>query len=306
MTTARIAAVWLGVLSAALPAGVPAAQPNASTPGTAAIEGPGGEPAGEWRQKVHRPAAAAPSATLFESRSWAPPPPPPPPRASAPKSEPVPPAFPYFYMGRVQAPGKPLTVYLTRDERVFSAGVGEVIDGTYRVVDIGSDRLDVVYLPLGKKQQIALSTIVQPEQPQPTQPHPDATLPPPVTAARLVTPGAPPSPLDNPAVRYPPGAAPDGQQVAPGTAQARAPAAPPPVEQPNAHLYGPPGYSSAPIAISSPIIAGTPASPPPNAPAQGSAAPPRDAPQSGAPGGNMAPPPATGATSPNSPTSPGR
>jgi hypothetical protein len=77
--------------------------------------------------------------------------PPEPPRA---------PPFPYQFLGRLETEGKPKTVYLTKDSQVYSATPGEVIEGVYRVIDVTAESIEVMYLPLNMKQQIAFSSIV--------------------------------------------------------------------------------------------------------------------------------------------------
>jgi hypothetical protein len=66
----------------------------------------------------------------------------------------------------MQSDGKPDTVYLTKESNVYAVTVGDLIEGTYRVLDVSGDRLEVTYLPLGAKQQIPFLSIVAAAQPQ--------------------------------------------------------------------------------------------------------------------------------------------
>lgn len=258
MKAPRLVPLCLGLLCPVLISGAHAGEENASTRGATtpnAIQA--SKPTGDWRQRVGRSAAApAPSAgMLFESKSWTPAQPS---QAVIPKTEPPLPEFPYHYMGRLQSEGKSDTVYLTKGNHVYSVTVGEVIGGMYRVVEIASDRLDVIYLPLAKKQQIALSTIVQPAQPRPTHARANPSIPPPLSAARVVNPSAQP-PVVN-AERNAQSAVTDArmagartgvdaQQIPFAGALASQSAAP-------AATVRPPGYGSGPIVVPPPSISG--------------------------------------------------
>jgi hypothetical protein len=114
----------------------------------------------EWRDKLRRPAASGPGSALFETKSWVPEPPPPRPVARAPAPPPAPPPFPYQFLGRLEMEGKPRTVYLTKDDQVYSVAPGEVIEGTYQVLDVTTESMEVTYLPLKMKQQIVFANIV--------------------------------------------------------------------------------------------------------------------------------------------------
>ena len=188
-------------------------------------------PTGDWREKAQRPAVAPSAGMLFESKSWAP-------ASAPPKGEPQLPLFPYHYMGRVQLPGRPDTVYLTKGDRVYSAVVGDLIEGTYRVVEITSDRLEVIYLPLARKQQITLSAIVPPAQPQATAPQVSSPAAPSASPAGVLSSTVQPSRVD-------------AERNAQGAITAPA--------------SRPPGYGPSPIVIS-PFNTGTQSSAPTSAP----------------------------------------
>lgn len=114
----------------------------------------------EWRDRLRRPAASGSGNALFETKSWVPEPPPPRPVARAPAPPPAPPPFPYQFLGRLEMDGKPRTVYLTKDDQVYSVAPGEVIEGTYQVLDVTTESMEVTYLPLNKKQQIVFANIL--------------------------------------------------------------------------------------------------------------------------------------------------
>ena len=113
----------------------------------------------DWRERLRRSSAATPGSALFESKNWLPEPPPQRPVARVPEAPRVPP-FPYQFLGRLEADGQPRTVYLTKNSEVYSATPGEVIEGTYRVIDVTAESMEVLYLPLNMKQQIAFANIV--------------------------------------------------------------------------------------------------------------------------------------------------
>jgi hypothetical protein len=130
-----------------------------SAPANAAASGDGAQR--EWRERLRRPPAGSPGNSLFETKSWLPEPPPQRPVVRAPEPPRAPP-FPYQFLGRLETEGKPRTVYLTKGNEVYAAMPGEVIEGTYRVVDVTAESMEVTYLPLNMKQQIAFSSIVPP------------------------------------------------------------------------------------------------------------------------------------------------
>lgn len=287
MRAPRLALLCLSFLSPVLISGVHAAEENASTRG-ATTPNPvqANRPAGDWRKRVERSAAAPSAAMLFESKSWTPAQPS---QTVIPKTEPPLPEFPYHYMGRMQSEGRADTVYLTKGNHVYSVVVGEVIEGMYRVVEIASDRLEVIYLPLAKKQQIALSTIVRPAQPRATHTQVNPSTSPPVSAARVVNPTIQPSVVN--AERNAQRAVidarmagartgVDAQQVPSAGARALQSAV-------SASAVRPPGYGSGPIVVPPPVISGASASTATTAPMPTSAPTIRDMPVSPPSGGAM-------------------
>jgi hypothetical protein len=169
----------------------------------------------------------------------------------------------------------------------------------------------VIYLPLAKRQQIALSTIVQPARPRPTHTQVNPSIPPPVSAARVVNPSVQP-PVVN-AQRNAQSAftdarmagartGVDAQQIPSAGAPALQSAAP-------ASAVRSPGYGSGPIVVAPPAISGGSGSTTTNAPTPTPAPTPeptppptvRDVPVSPPSGGAMVILPPTTTTMPISP-----
>lgn len=101
-------------------------------------EAPAGDPfrALSWR-----------SVAEAEARKNAPPPPkPPPPQA---------PPLPFSYMGKLVEDGR-IVVFLTQGDRNHIVRQGDTIDGVYRVDAVTESSLSLTYLPLKKKQELAL------------------------------------------------------------------------------------------------------------------------------------------------------
>jgi Cohesin domain len=89
----------------------------------------------------------------------APPPPPRPKAATEPPPPPpeVAPPVPYRFAGKVLR-GSQEEVLVSKGEFVFPVKVGDTLDGVYKVESIGNDRIEVVYLPLGSKDRITVSS----------------------------------------------------------------------------------------------------------------------------------------------------
>ena len=69
---------------------------------------------------------------------------------------PVAPEFSYTYFGRVQErDGMPM-VFLLKNDRIYEAAPGVVLDGSYRVDSIERGQMIVTYLPLNKQHTIAI------------------------------------------------------------------------------------------------------------------------------------------------------
>jgi hypothetical protein len=104
-------------------------------------------PAGEGATPKHGPA-------LFAMHSWhvipvVPVPPPPPPPA------PTAPPFPYAFLGSYAPDGAPAVYFLSRQDRVIDAHVGDRLDGVYRFDGVENGQLVFVYLPLDVRQTLA-------------------------------------------------------------------------------------------------------------------------------------------------------
>lgn len=90
---------------------------------------------------------------IFKEKSWYVPPPPPKP---APPPAPTAPPIPYAFMGSYRGDDGRLTVFLTRGDRVYSVSPGDVLEGTYRVEEIASGQLVLIYLPLNTRQTMSI------------------------------------------------------------------------------------------------------------------------------------------------------
>jgi hypothetical protein len=111
-----------------------------------------------WSDKLRRaPIELEPGGSLMGSKSWTPPPP----VVTAAPTPTVPP-FPFQYMGKLVFDDGATIVYLTKGEEIFTAKTGEVIAGSYRVDTVGTDFIEVTYLPLDKKQNVTFSSILPP------------------------------------------------------------------------------------------------------------------------------------------------
>ena len=102
-------------------------------------------------------------------------PPPPPPAA---------PPLPYRFAGIVRQ-GDEVQILVARGERVMPVKEGDVLDGAYRVASATTEHVELVYVPLGTTQRIAVSTSLD-------------AKPPPVQVRASV--GASPGPAAAPAV----------------------------------------------------------------------------------------------------------
>jgi hypothetical protein len=119
---------------------------------TAAAPSTAAPPAGRFRL------TADGAGDAFRTAAWTPPPPPPPPPvAPPPPSPPTAPPLPFSFVGLLeQKSGKP-TAFLAKGEALVVAGVGDVIDGTYRVESLSPTGVVVTYLPLSQRQTVGPS-----------------------------------------------------------------------------------------------------------------------------------------------------
>lgn len=90
----------------------------------------------------------------FGSTSWYVPPPPPPKPKPLPPPAPTAPPMPFSYMGLYEgSSGK--VIMLVKGDHIYTVGVGDVIDNTYRVDRFDNSTVEMTYLPLNIKQSIS-------------------------------------------------------------------------------------------------------------------------------------------------------
>lgn len=97
----------------------------------------------------------------FAPRGWQAPPPalPPAPREVAtvvvagPPEPVAPPPLPYRFVGRLDGDGGQV-VYLARGEQAIVARLGEVLDGSYKVVAVNASQIEFEHLPSAQKQAL--------------------------------------------------------------------------------------------------------------------------------------------------------
>ena len=95
---------------------------------------------------------------LFASTDWVVPPPPPKPAPPPPPPPPpTAPAMPYVFMGRFEQDSTNLII-LSRGNRVINAAQGDILEKTYRVDSIDSNKVTMTYLPLGTTQFISIGS----------------------------------------------------------------------------------------------------------------------------------------------------
>ena len=88
--------------------------------------------------------------------------PPPPPQQAAPvtvAAAPVAPPLPYRFAGKVFN-GAEVEVLISKGDLVFPVKVGDTLDGAYRVESIGNDGIELIYVPLGTKDRITVSSVL--------------------------------------------------------------------------------------------------------------------------------------------------
>lgn len=97
----------------------------------------------------------------------APPPPPPPVVAATPAPVvAVAPPLPYRFAGRVRK-GAEEEFLVSKGDLIIPVRAGDVLDGTYRVVAAKADGIELVYLPLGTSERIAVSSVLDMDPPPP-------------------------------------------------------------------------------------------------------------------------------------------
>jgi hypothetical protein len=93
-------------------------------------------------------------------------PPPPQPAASAPGAPAVAvaPPVPYRFAGRVRK-GADEEFLLSKGDLIFPVKEGDTLDGTYRVVAVKAEGIELIYLPLGTTERIIVSSVLDVERP---------------------------------------------------------------------------------------------------------------------------------------------
>lgn len=94
---------------------------------------------------------------IFAVRTWEPPQPvvdikpapPPPPQA---------PPLPFKFLGKIADPDKGTLYLLTRRDELLSVGVGDTIDGIYRIDKYDAGQLYFLYQPLNIRQSLAVGS----------------------------------------------------------------------------------------------------------------------------------------------------
>jgi hypothetical protein len=94
---------------------------------------------------------------LFANQTWTPPPPPPPPIVKMPPPLPTAPPVPFVYLGK-KLEDKNWQIFLARGEQIYVVEKNEVIDGTYRILEVRPPTLSLIYLPLNQTQTLAIGS----------------------------------------------------------------------------------------------------------------------------------------------------
>lgn len=79
---------------------------------------------------------------------------------------PVAPPLPYRFAGKVRNGGEE-QVLVSKGDLVFVIKEGETLDGAYRVLKIGADKIELLYLPLNSRDTILVNSTLDVEQPAP-------------------------------------------------------------------------------------------------------------------------------------------
>lgn len=132
-------------------------QQRANVATTTASAAPGIAKPAESLQLPERGGLARVRGELFGA-----PPAPPPPKASpapAAAAAPVAPPVPYRFAGMMLKGGE-VEFMVAKGDLVFPVKVGDTLDGTYRVESIGAEGIELLYLPLGTRDRIAVSSVL--------------------------------------------------------------------------------------------------------------------------------------------------
>ncbi len=99
--------------------------------------------------RLHREEVEVVNVDLFANRSVHPAPPPPSPAVAAPSAPPL----PFTYIGKM-IDGDVVTVFLAKQNQDYNLKLNDVVDNTYRIEQIGDDRVVITYLPLDTQQTL--------------------------------------------------------------------------------------------------------------------------------------------------------
>ena len=113
------------------------------------------------RERLRGRDRSEPVRDAFAPRSWAPAQPEPQPFVPPPQTAPnasVAPPLPYEYLGQLSEQGRTL-VFLARGETPVMGGVGEILDGTYRIERIAATTVEFTYLPLDTRQVLTVGGV---------------------------------------------------------------------------------------------------------------------------------------------------
>lgn len=80
----------------------------------------------------------------------------PPPVVDVVVETPTAPTLPFVFLGRINQLGTE-TIFLSIDNRSFSAKLNDILDGTYSVDSIEQDKIVFMYLPLKTQQVMSIS-----------------------------------------------------------------------------------------------------------------------------------------------------
>jgi len=156
--------IFLGVLAAVV-ALVVLLPEKEGTRGTSASGGAAATSGAQPQADASRGLQLPERAGLSRSRGelfGAPPPPPRQTEAAAQVEAPVVPPMPYRFAGKVRQ-GAEEQVLVSKGDVVFPIKEGETLDGIYRVLKIGADRIELLYIPLNTKDSIAVSSTLDVE-----------------------------------------------------------------------------------------------------------------------------------------------
>ncbi len=102
-----------------------------------------------------RVAASSWVADLFASHSWYVAPPPPPPQVvNTTPPPPTAPPFPYTFLGSYAPDGGQPVYFMSRQDRVVDARIGDRLDGVYEFESADATQLVFNYLPLNIRQSV--------------------------------------------------------------------------------------------------------------------------------------------------------